>query len=658
MPRRDVPVHYLRQNEGCWSPPSVVFFDTETHSHDRGDDELLTLRSWYALAVDRDHIKGKGPEALWGNGSTRTDFAQWLDRWMVGRTTVWAFAHNLSFDLAVTLLPEHLAKLDWEVGQFAMSDKSVWMRLKRRGKTLTLCDSWTWFPRPLDTVAVGVGLPKLTLPKETDPDFVWQARCARDVEVLSQAMLTLMTWWDRQRLGRFTITGPATGFNALRHRLPEQRIVIDPDPDGRAHDRLALKGGRRDVTRVGSFDHGPFVHVDFTAAYCTIAQHFPLPARRMRPFESLDVDHAYVDSERYGVVAEAHIRTDTPRYPLRLHDVTWYPVGEFKTTLCGPEIAWARENGDLVSIGPGRVHRLYPFMSAWAAWLLDVMAGAIDDVPPVVKITAKHWSRTCVGKWAGRTGRSEVVGPSLWPGWHYEPGRDRRSGCRGSLVAMNGDTYWVWHDQETDNAYPAVTAWVESHVRVRLGRLLDYLGPDVWVQADTDGAILDLSSAVRLVQAGVKLGHKPTDSLGAAAALCDHLGPLTAPLVPRPKAVWDHLDVIGPQHLLTPDGPKLSGIRADAKPGGDGKLYAHQWPGLLWQMGHGDPSGYVRPWAHWTVPSTTAHRWVTEQGDALPVVAHLDENGATQLSKWADTDYPEFGHVPLEDQVAGLRHLK
>lgn len=654
--RRPEP-HWLARNDKVWTPPAVIYWDTETVQWEHGEDWLQTLRCWAAQLDVRRPDRHNPPAELAETGTDADHLAKWFDAATTNRRTTWAYAHNQQFDLVVTRLPQRLVDLGWELSDFSLNPQSAWLRLSKGHRRLTMVDSWSVLPRALATLGKQLGLVKPDLPDQADDLDDWLARCEADVSILAGAVGQLMDWWDRGELGNWSITGSSCGWHAMRHRIHHPSIRVDPDPERAAEDRRAIHGGRRDGTRVGVWHEHLFAHLDFTAAYPTIARELPLPRRRMGAFGSLPVDHDWVDSDRFGIMARVELDTDQPRYPLRLGQFTYYPVGRFQTVLCSPEIAWARGNGDLVAIGPGRMHQLGRPLSPWADWVLAVQDGVWPDSPPMARVAAKLWGRSVLGRFASRGRTTEHVGPAWVPGWRYRKGWSHPAECPLAVVDLLGEQYLVRSDQETENGYPAIFAWVESATRARLGKLVELLGEDVWVYADTDGVMIDMQAAAgKFWNKG--RGQKSGPPLirlaeGLAADLAKH----TAPLVPRVKD-WSHnLELWGPQHVITDTERRLSGVRRDAERTGARTFAGHNWPGLTWQASHGDTRGYVNPKQVWRVSGTTLHRWVDADGHGWPPEARISPAGVSELVPWAESSLARLGVELAPDQAHALARL-
>ena len=498
-------------------------------------------------------------------------------------------------------------------------------------KTLTLVDSTSLVPASLERIGRMVGREKLPMPDPADSEERWLEYCQQDVLVLAELVLTVMDWWDANRLGHWSLSGPACGWNAMRHKAKPRFCVIKTEPEGVAWDRLAVRGGRRDVTRVGQIPGGPFALVDFENAYLTVAATQLLPKGRMAWRDSFDVDSPMINGNRFGVIANCVVDTPEPLYPLRTSRGVFYPVGAFQTVLASPEIVEARERNHLVSVGSGFVHDMGFPLKGWAEWCLGLLAAGTDETPSVVQAMVKQWGRSVIGKFAARSSRQVDLGPALWPSWHIERGTHGVDHTPAVDVHIAGRHWWEIGDQESDNAYPALLAWVESYVRVALGRMLSEMGEDMWVCCDTDGAVLDLTKARSwLGLRGLPLRGAP-GPMRVAQAVCSAVEHLTWPLVPRVKLLSETLEVSGPQHYAGDTFERMAGRPGKPEVEGDGRLRWWAWPGVKWQMEHGHRDGFVRMEQSWTSPSQLAHRWVLESGVAVPVRAGFGADGKSVL---------------------------
>lgn len=635
---RQVPVHYLRPNETEWTPRCVIALDSETYTIEE-DRDVLALRCWCASRIDR--IGGISDEqsVSHAQGQTARALAQTIDEWTVARPSIWLYAHNLGFDLTVTRLPIELASFGWTVTDFALDGRAPWVRLANGRRRITMADSWSWIAKPLERIASAVGITKPPLPEDVDSLELWFARCRADVDILMAAITQLMDWWQTSGRGRWSVTGAASGWNTFRHIKTPFRMVIDPDPAGMAHDRTAIYGGKRYVNRVGNLAAGRYVEADFARAYTTVARDLPVPIQRMRPFARLDNDDVRISSDRWGIIGQVVLETTVPRYPKRTQGRVWYPVGRFRTTLAGPEIAAARSRGELVSIGAGYTYKLAPILSKWATWCLDVIDGDDPSVPEVAKMAARGWGRSVVGKFAQHAYGRITLGDSPVEGWAYSEAWNTATHSRASIVDMLGTRHICYQSGDGENAFPAVLAFVESHVRVRLNDAIDMLGQDSFVQCDTDGLLLSAAGIVRRARQAQTFTQAQLRGIDPIDVILERVSEYTQPLAMRVKAAYRRVEIIGPQHLRLDGKRRFSGIPGLVDELEDGRIGAWVWPKLAHQMANGDQRGYVREYQRYRVPRDLASGWVTIDGLVLPVEYAMDADGMERVLPWDESRY-------------------
>lgn len=575
------------------SPHRVLIVDTETRPVSELDRNHQTLRLWSARLARRHGIDPHKPREEWHRGTTAGELAELVDGLARSDAALWLFTHNLNFDLAVTALPVELTDRGWRMTEGALTTDSPWCRLARGTRRLAVANSWSYLPASVETIGELIGLPKLDLPAWADDDAAWWDRCDRDVQIVAQAMDSLMDWWDAGRFGNWSITGPATGWNSYRHRLGRKQILVDPDPDARELEARAITGGRRDVWRLGRMRKGLYADLDMATAHLVVMSERPLPVRRLRRFDAMALDDHHLEAARMDVLAECTIDTRSPRYPWDSGAGVFYPVGRFRTVLAGPELREARRRGELVSIGPGYVYILADHMTDWARWVAGLLAVENPDVPPAVRLIAKHWSRCVPGKWAGHT--SEVIdrSPDPRPGWHVERGWVSAGRRRADYLRIGGETWTIVRDMWADDAFPAILAWIQAHTRVAVNRLLDTLGPAA-LSVNTDGVLVDVHNLMaRMDPLGAWDKEPARRQLAMLARLCVGWETTTAPFTVRVKGAWDRVKVISPQHAILGTERRLSGVPARALALGGGRYRFTQWPKLRVQLQREGATGYT-----------------------------------------------------------------
>jgi hypothetical protein len=614
-------IHNLPHNSSERTPARWLFFDTETFPEAIAGGEDHSLRLWAAELVQRGELPGARPRAHAWTGSTTAQLADAVENACRPGERLWVCAHNLGFDLAVTALPLELIARGWELTQHAIAGPSPWLRMRRGTRGLTMVDSWSWLPRPLEQLGAQVGVAKPPVDFATVDHATLLERCQADVAILRAAMIELIDWWEANHLGHWSLTGPATGFNAYRHSRMHAKVVINPDGELRALERGVIYGGRCEVWRTGRLDPGLYAYVDFEHTFGSICATAALPRKHARRFESLPLDHQVLDGRWIDLLATVLIQTNRPSYPLRTSRGVVHPVGSFTTTLCGPEIREARRRGELQAIGPGLMYCVAPHMADWARWTLEIVDSTDPQQSEVVRTAVKGWTRSVPGRWAGRTSRTVHEFAQPVPGWRLEHGHQGFSGEAISILDCGGTRYWIAQDVEMDNGFPGILAWIQSHVRVLLSRLIDLIGEDAMVLCNTDGVVIDLDRLWGRWEAGT--GGAPT--FQQAAELLDSCltewTPQTAPLTPRVKWYSRSLEVLSPQHLITDHSRNLSGVPRAAEHLGEHVYVYTDWPKLSTQLELDRGAGYRRTTRVVDLGEVPTLRWVFSDGTTAPVAA-------------------------------------
>lgn len=658
MPRRPATTHWLRENAQERSPYRVLVVDTETAPAGDSDPGRQVLRLWAARLVRRHGADKTKPRQEGYRGRTAAELVELVDRLARTDHALWLVTHNLSFDLAVTELPVLLTAAGWRITEAALTTDDPWCRLVRGKRRLVIADSWSWFPTSVEGIGRLIGRPKLALPADDDGEPAWYARCERDTDIVVRAIGSAMDWWDAGRFGNWSITGPATGWSSYRHRRPRPHVLVVPDPTDRAFEMRAVTGGRKETRRLGELRPGLYADLDIATAHLTAMAGFALPFRRLGRFDTLPLDHRALDSSIVDALAVATVETASPRYPWDSGRGVFYPIGRFRSVLAGPELREARSRGDLRAIGAGMTYLTSPHMTDWALWLASLLDEDNPDVPPAVRLLAKHWSRCVPGKWAGHT--SDVIDrrPDPRPGWAIERAMLMPGMRPADLLRVGGERWTIARDEWADDAFPAILAWIQSATRVALSRLVDILGPAV-VSMNTDGLIVDVARVMRLTgQPELASLRASGPQLRALDELCQAWDQAIDPFSVRIKRAARRVTVISPQHLILDEERRLAGIPRRAVALAGGRYRFTQWPKLRVQIARDQGPGYR------TVETTVdlAHvpptGWLLTNGAVIPIEVQPDDRGRDAIlvpspDQWSSGLFapPDRQHVALRDLV-------
>jgi hypothetical protein len=663
----DGTAHYLRPAGRTFTPAHVIFADTESVQADIGPDEVHTLRLWEAHRVLRRDRRHPGQEDT-ATGTTPEAFAAQLDAWAGYTESAWLYFHNTSFDLTVLNLAYWLGEHGWVLSsRFAVGGDSMWCVFHKGARqvtvtdthagkkvqrdrvkwahTLTIADSGSLFPCKLADLGPLTGIEKLPLPADDDSDAAWAARCHGDVQILARSVLAMMDWWDGGQFGAWTVTGAGQAWQTYKSMLDPRQVVIDHDPAILELERQALYGGRRDIFRAGHLPPGRYAEIDYTAAYPTIAANYPLPCRAACPVSDQHRALALKGKVPGGMLAEVTINTPVARWPCRIGGRVFYPVGRFRTVLAAPDIRAAAEAGALEAVHDGWLFTLSNHLRGWARQVIDWVNDVTGTVPDVVKVWAKLASRAVIGKFAQKGWRTErATGPPC-PGWSVTPVTELHSGTRGVWTGANGEWWLSWADQRGEHERPAVLAFVEAHVRARLGAVIAGPYGAGITQCDTDGVMVSHTVLASLAEALGPRWAKGEARPAGTPEVIQAWNEQSWPLVMREKTQFARAVVYGPQHVMLDGKPRFAGVPRGAWQTEESKWAARLWPGVPWQAAHSPLGTYSRPVQPYVVAGPYAQAWVLQDGTVVAAETGIDPAGVTYLREWKTTRWAAGGAV-------------
>lgn len=543
--------HYIGLNHVTSIPRRFVYLDSEANQRQERGARVQSFRLAVA-AFERRLEDGKG----WSERTFET-FKAPIDLWSAvndctrakARTVV--VCHNLGYDLRITHALTELPRLGWSLKAIKLDGGHAWASWSRAKRTLMMCDSASWVPYGLEHLGKLIGTHKLDLPPWNDSFEAWEARCRRDVEILADVWRRLMAWVEDEDLGNWRPTGAGQSWSAFRHRFMTDKILVHEDDDARKAERDAAHTGRCEAWKHGQLAGGPFTEWDFTAAYANVGATVHVPVRLRSQHHSLSLDQWADCRIRGAALSDVCITTATPTVPRRIHDRIVWPVGTFETTLWENEIALALAHGAKVEIGRTWTYDTAPALQSFCEWVLNIIDERRTDVDPIVRLAAKHFSRSLIGRFGSRYPKWANAGTM-----EYDDVRRWRD--------FNGDTRLstemlqvgreVWSETEKTDApdsAPQIMSWVMAECRVQLWKAMQHAGLDNVAHVDTDSLLLNAEGSARL-------RRSPIHGL-------------------RPKGTWRSIEVLGPRQLVLDGSVKAAGLPRNARKLSPGSFTAEVW---------------------------------------------------------------------------------
>ena len=464
------PPHYLKPLKTTTTPRRLIWLDCAADTTkeggayvDRWESACLGTTHWTSKRnVRRDTLSHfTDPQALWAVA------ADWCHP---GKRVV-LFAHDLAYQLRISQALVHLPALGFKLERIVLERTAAWASFRNDKRTLLCCDLKSWAP----THELGHGDAKTR------------------VILLREDVLALLDWIEREQLGPFRPTGSGQSYAAYRRRFLRHKLLVHDDAERLEVERRAMWTGRCEAWRHGTQEGGPFVEYDMRAAYLTIAGECEVPAIAAGTLRRPKLPRLIQLAERYAVLAECEITTETPVVPTLLGERTAWPVGTFKTTLWDPELLLAAGVAEKITVSRAWLYRRAPAVKEFAQYVSGVMEGLPRDHGPMAQLVAKHWSRCLVGRLGLRFREWQSFGEPPEPDLRLVTYIDTDAGQATDLLIAGHEAMILTGLTESRDSLPQIPGWVMSECRRRLWNAMSEVGLENVLYVDTDSMIIDAS---------------------------------------------------------------------------------------------------------------------------------------------------------------------
>lgn len=397
-------------------------------------------------------------------------------------------------------------------------------------------------------------------------------------ELWHHAMRQLGDWWEGLKAGGWGRTIGAMALNFLRSRVPRPAVATHKCEESIRLERLACHGGRATAWffgRVGTpeaqgggapaalpstpwdIPSGTLYHVDVKSMYPWLMTQVDLPTSRVMLMGEMSTSSLRSHLRGFCVVALVTVRTEVAEYPHRRGASVLYPVGEYTSVLCGPELERCLAENSVKTVHQAVLYtRGKPFAPA-AAELLAMRGEAENTRNSGWSAFVKLLSNSLTGKLAQRKTRWRPLpryhAEQDWGEWiHWDERTDtmtRRRAIAGMVEEQLREAGGV-------GTLTACYAHITAAGRCLMRSLREACPPRSVVSQDTDG--------LWLTEAGVRaLKVVPN-------------GHATSPGQLREVGTSDHSRFWGPKHYFAGDRWVLAGLH-EHRPTSDGLSFDDTW---------------------------------------------------------------------------------
>ncbi len=512
-------IRYLSGNAGTETPSQLLFFDAESHRETSPTDpdcHRLWLRLWCAISVRLEN--GLPTRRTLHSGRTADEFHSMVGGLASPDRPVWAFAHNLGFDLsqlcfwralddgAYTIGPvsggvsSRTGKpLKPWTGRLCLEARPTFCVVRMEHGKVRFIDTGNYWPTRLYDIGRDHGIPKMPMPDWAEDDDAWFEYCENDCRVLEVAVINLLQQWRSEKCGVFKMTAPGLAFTHFRHTCHQRAgkrdslpILLEDDSPSRPAEREAYYGGRIEPFFVGVVPE-PVWHVDVNSLYPSVMRDNRYPVQRVDSVSQIGPRELLRKMSTYGAVARVRISSPDDTYTVRRDGVQFHCRGEFDTTLCGPELYRSLRRGHVAEVREAHLYRMMDLFSRWVDYWYgkklkakargEAGAGELEFVNLILKsLSGKfgqlgdYWQdRPDVyprGRWGHFLRSAEVDGgPVMWRG-------------------VAGKSQCKVPGAEPPDAFPVISAYITAYAREHMRTVISSLPARSALYMATDSLIV------------------------------------------------------------------------------------------------------------------------------------------------------------------------
>lgn len=502
-------------------------------------------RSWAALAVDSEIMPDS---AARGRPELRLTRWAWWD-WRIGRRMIdrTKGANVASANALWCYLSEALSRRGTVVclcadAVQALTLLGAWERIDSGG--VTLCRSPMILTDPPTAIRLTLpGHPGKLLLLDTRNFGVKIPAGIDSIDRVATVADGLPDMIRKLALGSLQPTAGAQALYGYRRSYMAGRPYIHCRPRALQLEQEALHGGRAECYRIGRVE-GPIYELDYSGFYGSIMRDLPVPYRLRRWGDGATDGLRSEWQSGAGVIAQVQVYSEEPSLPCLRDKITVWPVGQWWTTLAGPELDYALNSLTVQQIGQWASYDLAPALSLYARRLLDYCYGEYRNPVADMRSVGKALLVSIVGKMAQKSRRWEdrpnAQAVHKWGSWHRVDSDTEAHLYRsiaGVVQRQVGSGF-------SPTACPAIAAFIYAEGRQKLWQAQLVAGRDQVYYCHTDSLFVSARGYGRLAAQGMIADSVP--------------GKLTL------KGTHDWIHISGVSHYRTPTRSVCSGVVASA----------------------------------------------------------------------------------------------
>lgn len=513
----------LRKNHSNAIPRNLLVVKCETNRSTYDTNCFRQEHTFRLATAISARIRGESPENCRIHRlNTHESIWRLICEKTSANQTTWIVCHNALFQFIVSGLAERFETgemtIDWPRARRSELNKEQSVTSSpgvcvietpptiiacRVGKTqgrVVIADILNWFPDGIQSLHRQRGQDQICEPKQSDSDEAWFDYCENECKTVFWSFCTLFKWVRDNDFGMFRYTAPSQSMAAFRHRFMDEKIYFHQQWKAKSLERLACFGGRLDVRKLG-LSTGNFHLLDVCSLFPSVMStgYFPVALNRFSPADSYN--SVLPKIEWNNSIAEVELCTERSIYPLRLPNRVAYPIGQFRTVLCGEELMEAAQAREIVACRSWSEYRCRPIFGRFVETLWNLRQVYKSEGNFVYDQFTKRMMNSLYGKFAQMSPKwinlPDELAALPWSRWTT---RSKVSNCSTNYRSFGWTVQKDCGKQEMANTFPAISAFITAAARMAMNRLRSICGGRHFYYQAVDSLIVDDDGLSRLAE--------------------------------------------------------------------------------------------------------------------------------------------------------------
>lgn len=456
--------------------------------------QIGQLKSWHACIWGKDWSR-------WGDGKTVQTFWNWLYHWSLQIKSLQVYGWDMWRSWCVLNFIKETAEgrlvLNLDRDYFVVADTPTVITC-RAGENSIMC---------IDIANLGI--------EKKDYDIREDNRAILPAAKMAiQDYRAMCKKWD---MGMICLTSASQCWQIFLDRYP---LPLSSPPSAVEMEMAAYFNGRCECRRIGEINEKLYL-LDISSMYTSIGLNalFPMQYECSRDggFDNTGCMAGLIR------IADVTVKTQLPYYPARetvklnrlqvpsvgtYGERIIYPIGEFRTILCEPELLVAIANNHITKVHKVQYYHGHQVMRDWSIWALKTRAeiGKDDKLRRLHKCF-KRIMNSLPGKW-GQKNATWINYPAYdSPVSEWSKAYARHPITRDMTVfrTIAGRCQYFDRVEIAEHARLAVADFWTSYGRVLLLQLLCVLGADELFYYDTDNVAVNSDGLQTLLDNGIEI---------------------------------------------------------------------------------------------------------------------------------------------------------